>query len=317
MAKRPAIPIVAALVVAAAGVVVCQIRRDHLATYKGKTAAAWFKEFCAAEARHQRPDIYTASGRIGIGRAAAMSTDIDGWFADPAADGLRALGTNAAFYLANEFLRDEKIWAARYRKTFYKLPKTIQRIVPKPPDPPVFVRMKIAHALQALGTNALPAACILIESYANSDPSTRLQISEAVRSLRYEPETLHPVLQRLAAEQQFSLALDLIGNSRLRSPEACTVLGSAVLDGDLPIKTRAVGLLTYIGPNAAVAVPALTNVDKELRYSATSALAEIGPPARAAVPTLEGCTNDASALVQHAARRALQAISAQTNREAE
>ena len=62
----------------------------------------------------------------------------------------------------------------------------------------------------------------------------------------------------------------------------------------------------------AVALPelqaALTDEDRELRYTAACALANLGTNARLAVPALVRATNDESVMVQHAALRALRNI---------
>jgi len=265
------------------------------------------------------------------------------------AEALRALGTNAALYLAHEIVGRERSWAPAYRKIHDKLPKPLQGIVPDPPIPQMLVRRQASGALRILGSNDVVAVPLLRDSFVAADPDTRTVIIDALRYLPYRGADFDSVLEELARRGELLAAVDFIDYLRLRTPRACIVLGQALVNdlsqdqarpprptpllsqkamttqgfpsrygtGDLSLKERALRRLTYMGPNSALAVPAiitaLTNADKELRYSAASALAEIGPAARAATPALTRLTNDVSELVQRAAARALVAIGSQAD----
>jgi HEAT repeat protein len=242
----------------------------------------------------------------------AMSIDDGRWFRDPAADGLRGLGTNAALFLAREFRRGDPSWAPGYWKFFVRLPGPLKAMSPNPPVPRSYVRFQIASALQAMGADGAAAMPSLIEGLKGPDRSTRLIIMRTLRSLPRQPGDYDSVLDDLARRAQFPAALDLIEGLGIRTRKAGVILGEALAAGDLETGRRSVRQLQYLGPNAAFAVPALvmtlTNGDNELRYSATSALADIGPTARSALPALGRLANDSSEMVQRAAARALLAI---------
>ena len=308
MRKRARIVALGVLVVAALWLTIWQVRRQHRVTFQGKTAEEWFREFCAAESHYGVPQRYRFSGS----NMAFVTPDLGRWFRDPAADGLRGLGTNAALYLAREFRRDDPSWAPGYWKFFVKLPGPLKAMSPKPPVPRSYVRLQIASALQAMGADGAAAVPSLIEGLKGPDRSTRSIIMRTLRSLPRQPGAYDSVLDDLARRAQFPAALEVVENLGIRTQKAGAILGEALAAGDLETRRRSVRQLRYLGPNAAFAIPALiltlTNGDSELRYSATSALADIGPAARSAVPALGRLANDSSEMVQHAAARALLAI---------
>jgi len=303
------------VIVGLIGLIGWQIWRERPPTYHGKTAAQWFREFSSAQ-RNQVVGRGPAVRGAQVVSVVFYSTGSADRFHHPAAEGLRALGTNAVLCLANEIVRVERPWGRwepTYTKIYVKLPKFFQGLAPAPPIPQVIVRQEAIAALRVLGTNSAAAVPLLRDRLPGADPFIRAELIDALRFLPYRGADFDPVLDAVAGRAGFGAAMDLIGKLRLTTPNACTVLGAALMTGDASMKQRALLQLTYIGPNARLAVPALitvlTNTDKELRYSAASALAEMGPDARSAAPALAPLTNDVSELVQHAARRALFAIS--------
>src|SRR5436190_8326591 len=129
MPQRVKIGALAVLLFAAGWLSIHHFRRQP--QYQGKTAAEWFQELCAASPRYQRPATHTYM--LGGSNVLAYTTDNRSWLSDPAAVGLRALGTNAALYLAKLICHEDPSWAPAYWKLFQKLPRGAKFIVPNPP----------------------------------------------------------------------------------------------------------------------------------------------------------------------------------------
>jgi HEAT repeat protein len=241
----------------------------------------------------------------------AFSTDDARWLQDPAADGLRYLGTNSAVFLANEMVRNDPVWLRSYWNARRKFPG-VAKLLPNPPTQRSFVRAQARVALRIVGTNGAPAIPILVGGLQSPDQFAQREIIQGLAELHSSPRDWDGALNVLIRRGQLPIAVELIERLRLRTKTAAEILGRALATGATNVTWRAVRQLAYLGPNAELAVPylitALTNSDSELRYSATSALADIGPAASAAIPALNRLTNDSSSMVQHAAARALAAI---------
>jgi HEAT repeat protein len=307
MRKRVKIVALAVLLIAALVLTIRHFR--HAPQFQGKTAAEWFQEYCRAERRY-----YTTPVRVRIGGSNAVVHALDSrsWQRDPAADGLRGLGTNAALFLAREICREDPSWAPRYRTLFAKLPRAVRAISPTPPANRIFVQRQAVAALELLGPDAAPAVPLLFTGLKNPDRYTRSEVMRILRTLPRNPDDTSPVLEDLARRGQFSAVLEIVEGLGLRTKTAVIALSEALTSGNTEAKLQALRQLSTFGSTASPAVPAivatLTTTNSELRYCATSTLADIGPAARAAVPALQHLTNDTSSMVQHAAARALATI---------
>jgi len=92
--------------------------RSSAPLYQGKTSAQWFREFQAAATRHWTIQFVNPSFAPGSLRV----LDLQALLREPAANGLRALGTNAAVYLGHQFARKDGILARTYGKLYLQLP---------------------------------------------------------------------------------------------------------------------------------------------------------------------------------------------------
>ncbi len=282
-------------------------------TYQGKTGEQWFREFFAASEHYRVPLIARdPSGPSPASVTTTWTIDVDRWERDPAADALRALGTNAALYFGEQVRRRDSIWATPYRKLFFTRPAPLRAVAPYPPVPRDMVRSDLAFALTLLGTNAAPALPALIDSLTDCGPYSRQQVIGAVRQLPFNREDLNPVLEKLRGTGQLANGLCCVAELGIRTPTAARLLRDALSAPDLSIRRSAASQLQYFGPEAVVALPALaralTDNDQELRYNAAVALETLGPKAQPAVPSLIQATNDTSVMVRRAATRALQKI---------
>src|SRR5262249_42208219 len=166
------------------GAMVYLLARSKEPTYQGKTSAQWFWEFRAAKARLFAQTAKTMPG-FGPGMPfLVFSFDERQLARDPAAAGLRALGTNAALCLAREFCRGDASWALPYRRFLTKVPSSRVKFLPNAPEPRSFVREEVAQALGLLGTNAPSAIPAMVRAMSRFDP---VNFSLGLRTLERVP----------------------------------------------------------------------------------------------------------------------------------
>ena len=161
-------------------------------------------------------------GRMPMGPLTLLwNVDVQALLKDPAADGLRALGTNAVPYLVEQFSRKDSRWTLTYSDLYYrKFPPRLRSIAPRPPTPRALIRLEAAWALSALGSNALPAVPALLESLKGASssiigPSTILEI---LGKLPFEPRETDPVLDDLCRQNRLSEAMEVVRNLGLHTP---------------------------------------------------------------------------------------------------
>src|SRR5436190_15641531 len=99
------------------------------ARYMRAIAAERFNKFCQARSHYRVPR--TAMSPNGV--SMYYIDDENALLRSPQADALRALGTNAAFYLAKEIRQGDSAWSHRYSRVLTNLPSGLRSIAPKPP----------------------------------------------------------------------------------------------------------------------------------------------------------------------------------------
>jgi len=281
-------------------------------TYQGRTSAEWFREFQTAASRHWTVSVNNPGLPSGSGRA----LDVRGLLREPAADGLRGLGTNAAVYLGRKFAWKEGILARSYRKWYFGLPASIRGPLPRPPVARYYLRMEIGWALQALGSKADAAVPWLITSLGNGDEfAVRFTLRELQR-LQFDGHQLDPLLEEWSRKGQHTNAVLVVAELHVRTLVAANCLVRALSAGDATLRRTCVFELEQFQGGGLPAVPnlaaALKDPDDEVRYGAARALEAVGSGAAAAIPALMQASNDTSVMVQRASARALRVIQGQT-----
>jgi hypothetical protein len=296
--------------------------RARTPTYQGKTAAQWFARFCASQVRYWSP-AGTPLGAIWPVRLPVQTIFSLGMLTkdeasrDPNLVALRALGTNAAIYLAREIRRPEPTWWRRYTQLFGKLPPTLQRLAPNPPIPRLMVCQTANVALQALGTNGACAIPALIESL--KEPGTfftsgSFHTLHTLAGLPVKWEDLEPVLSLWAKRGQYHEAISLVAMLKVNTPKAADILGTMFETADAGTKEAiTVHLRHNFRPaTAALAIPHLLSTladgDANQRYCVLAVCEDLGTNALPALPAVQRLTNDPSPMVRRAAARAVRRI---------
>ncbi len=282
--------------------------RSSAPCYKGRTSAEWFREFQRAATRHWTLPVFSPSGS---GRA----LDFQALLREPAATGLRALGTNAAVYLGHEFARKDGMLARTYRKFYFRLPVRLKGFVPKPPVERSYLRMEIGWALEALGPEASAAAPSLITALRSGDRFTVQTTLGTLQRLEFDRHELDPLLEGWSKAGQQTNVVQVVGELQVRTAVAARCLAGALRTGDPVLRRSCVNELERFRAAGALALSPLTaalkDPDEEVRYGAARALEAIGNGAAKAIPALMQATNDASVMVQRASARALRVIQGQ------
>jgi hypothetical protein len=289
----------------------CYALRSSAPLYEGKTSAQWFREFQTAVTRHwtiQVVSVPSAPGSVRI-------LDEQALLCDPAANGLRALGTNAAVYLGHQFAREDGVLARTYWKLYRRLPASIKGTLPKPPVVRNQVRRDIGLALRALGTNASAAAPSLITALRSSDGFTIRTTLATLQRLEFDRHELDSLLESWSKAGQHTNVVQVVTQLQVRTAVAARCLARALSTGDPVLRRSCVNELERFGAAAALALSPLTaalkDPDEQVRYGAARALEAIGNGAGTAIPALTQATNDASIMVQRASARALRVIQGQ------
>lgn len=294
--------------------------------YQGRTAAQWFHEYEKVATRYWTPAVFTVSnGSITLVRNPSgtfvrypsnffvvRSLDERALRQDQSAKALRALGTNAALYLGQEYLKEDGQLSASYRKLYAQAPGALQKLLPQPAPPRSIVRMNIGYALDALGQDAKAAVPVLLGALQTGKGGNRLTIINTLQKIPFDHRLVDPILEDWSRKGDHGNVLFVVDQLQVRTPTAIAWLTRAVLEGDSTVRCEALYQLERHGTAAAAALPeliaALTDADGETRYFAARVLVAIGPDAAPAIPALILATTDSSVMVQRASARALRAI---------
>lgn len=195
--------------------------------YQGKTSAQWFHEFQKASARHWTIPVFNPSQPPGTARA----LDSQALLREPAAAGLRALGTNAAVYLGRQFARQDELLARIYMKLYFRLPAPIKRFLPKPPDARSYLRMEIGWALEALGPDATAAVPSLITALQHGDGFTVQITLRTLQKLEFDPHQLDPLLADWSKLGQHTNVVLVVSELQVRTAVAARCLAEALSKG--------------------------------------------------------------------------------------
>ena len=325
-------------------VVAVRWRQSHEPVWQGKTVSEWFVEFRKARPRHRHAvTVFVPSGFKGgtnLLPQVAYSENIDELLRDPAANGLRALGTNAVPFLEAEVRRGDSLWARSYRSLLQTMPSGIRTHVPAAPPGRDAIRADAALALAALGTNGAAGIPAILEAYTEPIDAVRWEYGQSLKRLPTQPADFDAILAGFHGTNVVG-AVATIRELEICTAAAARILTNAVFTGsmgqaqallqlhyfrsqarvvlpalslalkssDRQTREGAARVLRTFGPDARGALPALiealTDGDDELRYQSACAMEEMGTNALPAVDALIRATNDPSVMVQRAATRAL------------
>jgi len=302
--------------------------RPRAPVYQGRTAAQWFHEYEKAATRYWTTPVGNQSIITLGNRLVRYSStfpvsnfvvvrflDEQALRQDQSARALRALGTNAALYLGQQYLREDGRLATTYRKIYAQTPDGIQKFLPEPATPRSVVQANIGRALQVLEQDATPAVPALLSVLQTGNNLTRYATLGILRRLPFDRCLLDPILDHWSRNGDHNNVLLVMSDLQVCTPTAVACLARAVVEGDLALRHSALYQLEKCGLPAAAVLPeliaALTDADDETRYLAARVLVAIGPDAAPALPALILATTDSSIMVQRASARALLAIQGQ------
>lgn len=279
-------------------------------TYQGKTSAQWFHEFQKASARYYYT--HTISVRTLAPVPSIRFLDERALKQDKAAQAMQALGTNAALYLGQEYLKEDGWLSANYSKLYAQIPGALQKRLPEPAPSRSNVRLNIGYALEGLGRDATPAVPALLTIFQNGNGFNRSITLGILQKLSFDRRLLDPMLEDWSRNGDHANVVFMVTQFQVRTPMAVACLTRAVSEGDLPVRWSSLSELERCGPAAVAAsselIAALADTDQETRYLAARVLVAIGPEAAPAIPALILATTDSSVMVQRASARALLAI---------
>jgi HEAT repeat protein len=300
--------LVAASAVVVVGGLLYSTLQPRQPRYLGKTSAQWFHEFQQAATNHWTTVVFTPSG---TGR----SLDLTGLMREPAAAGLRALGTNAAIYLGHQYARREGVLALTYMKLYFRLPASMRGFLPKPPSPRSFVRMELGWALQALGPDASASAPSLIAALRSNDRFVMGSTLGLLRGLEYDAHALDPLLEDWSKQGRYTNVVMAVAELKVRTTVAARCLARGLSAAEPAVRRSCVDELGHFeaagAPELMTLTAALRDPDEQVRYGAARALEAIGSAAASAIPALRQATNDSSVMVQRASARALRGMQGQ------
>lgn len=272
---------VAGVVIATAGLV--RLLNTPEPTYQGKTVSAWFKEY-------KTPNTW-----------------------NPAATGLRALGSNAVPYLVRQVspsFTDRPL----YIRVFTNLPPVIKRRLPNPWTRQ-FNRYRAVSALAGLGEQARPASPVLLSLLRKPDSVLpRRETAGALRSLRLAQTEIDQVTLEFGRKGQYADALEIAGLTGWEQPDVARLLGRILRAPDPKLRQEAIRLLERDGVSAVPALAeiteALADSDGEVRYFAVRSIETLQREGiitnnPAVISALRRGLNDEKVTVRNVSRRTL------------
>lgn len=211
------------------------------------------------------------------------------------------------------------------------------------------VRWTAAELLGKIGPPAKSASPTLLKALEDSDSHVRDLAATAIPEVETSADAAVPALQKIlttesgrtasralskyrdAASPAIPALIDMLNNKKLDNetrwnaartlgkigPAAQTAVPALVdnlKDEAESVREHSAEALGDIGPTAKDSVPALitvlTDEATKVRRDAARSLGQIGPEAQAALPALEKLKDDPEKIVQDAAQRAIELISA-------
>jgi hypothetical protein len=231
---------------------------------------------------------------------------------DHTVNGLRALGTNAALYLAHEIRRGESPWTSWYQTKFTKFPSALKRLAPDPPAPRALIQNDAAFVLGNLGTATAAAMPVLMEGLKDPNPASRLNCVFVLRKLNFPLDEVDVILQELARNGKRSHALEIATALELRTPLTARLLAEDLASPDLTTRKNAAQSLKYFGPTARIVAPnlaaSLKDTSEDVRFAAAGALEALGPDAEEAVLELADGLKSEDSEMRYLCARALSCI---------
>ncbi|PYJ55030.1 MAG: hypothetical protein DME24_25485 [Verrucomicrobia bacterium] len=187
-----------------------------------------------------------------------------------AATAIRQIGTNGIpFLLEKAKSKDgDTLYEKLYRTIYYKVPFGIKRRLPLPKPIENTYDYRVANTLQLLGPPAVPQ---LIDAMGNRHSKVRLAAVRVTRLIGPEANAAVPALAKLVNDSDGEVRVEAVLALRFMGPNkklATQALIGALGDSDrgpkpgstVYVKGNAARVLGEIGPQAQVAVPALTKL---------------------------------------------------------
>jgi HEAT repeat protein len=324
--------------------------RSREPRYQGKTAAQWFQAFELAKTNYNRVQIrsfvpmgqvtiaqvwlpasnsinrtriqapalsgqsqmFVTSRLVGTSNFVSTVRDDFALAQDHTVNGLRALGTNAALYLAQEIRRGESPWTSWYQTKFAKLPAGLKRVAPDPPAPRALIQNDAAFVLGNLGIATTAAMPILIEGLKDSNPASRVNCIAALQRLNFRIDEVEMILQEIARKGNRRQALEIANALGLHTPLTARLLAEDLANPDLTTRKNAAQTLKYFGPNAKIVAPnlaaSLKDSSEDVRFAAAGALEALGPDAEVAALELADGLKSEDSEMRYLCARALSCI---------
>lgn len=304
--RRKMIILLIALAVVVGVVVVVIFWPTEEPTYQSKPVSFWFEQYAHPSSYLGAPVTITQGPN---GRILRLSGTVEP-LPDPAWEALKALGSNAVPYLVRR-LRVSPLESRVYVQVLMNLPQAIRSKLPSPWTAMQY-RASAAEALGGLGNDASPA---LFRAWmkCSTDPVMRINISQSLRRVHADRNSLAPVLLELF-QSRYAEVIGIAEATDWQGDDVGSLFTRILQSPDPALRQQAMALLENSG---SVAMPlldqitlALADSDSEVRYLAARVLEGIGSNSPQAVAALRAALDDESAMVRNAAHRALKKFAA-------
>lgn len=222
--------------------------------YKGRSLSAWFEQ------------LYESDQGLA-----------------PAQDAIRHLGPPAVPFLFEKIRQDRQRWRQWYRDTWRNLPRSLQRIAPRPRFRDESLPLRVKWALRLIGAPGLPQ---YTEALGDQDPRVRSVALDVIGALGADAASAATAVCRVADDAHLELsakALGVLGQIGASHPEAIAVLIRRLRcqpQGEEPVPLLRSGRIS----------PA--RLASGVREQAARTLGRLGPGACAAAPDLRALLQD-------------------------